>query len=181
MTTEHTNTPIQQFASLWLKSQDMLAGYVYMRVRNFHDAEDVIQEIARSAAGSFDQYDPEKPFGPWLITIANRRIVDHWRKQGNAPTTLTDQALEGIADAHLQLANTRDERFDALQACLATLSDRHRSIIDLRYGQALGPDQIADRVGTSTTAINALIYRVRKALAACISDRLGNEQRGSKT
>ena len=174
MTTENCNTLIQKFASLWLKNQDMLAGYVYMRVRNFHDTEDVIQEIARSAAGTFNQYDPAKPFGPWLITIANRRIVDHWRKQGSAPATLTDQALEGIADAHIELGDTCDERFDALQACLATLSDRHRSIIDLRYGQALGPEQIASRVGTSTTAINALIYRVRKALAACINDRLGS-------
>lgn len=174
MQTENTNNPIQQFASLWLKSHDMLAGYVYMRVRDFHDAEDVIQEVARSAAGSFDQFDPTKPFGPWLITIANRRIVDHWRKQGNAPTPLTPEALEAIVDAHIELDQDRDERFDALQACLATLSDRHRRIIDLRYGQALRPDQIADRVGTSTTAINALIYRVRKALAQCINDRRGN-------
>ena len=93
MPTEPNSTPIQQFAGHWLENQDMLAGYVYMRVRNFHDAEDVIQEIARSAAGSFDAYDPNQPFGPWLITIANRRIIDYFRKQGREPLTLTDEAM----------------------------------------------------------------------------------------
>jgi RNA polymerase sigma-70 factor (ECF subfamily) len=173
MPTDSHNTPIQQFAGLWLENQDMLAGFVYMRVRDFHDAEDVIQEIARSAAGTFDQYDPAKPFGPWLITIANRRIIDYFRKQSHEPLTLNAAAMDEIANAHLELANTRDDRFDALQACLAKLSDRHRHAIDLRYGQALSPDQIAKRVGASPTAVNALIYRVRKALAHCINERLG--------
>ena len=173
MPTESHNPSIQRFADLWLENQDMLAGYVYMRVRNFHDAEDVIQEIARAAAGTFDQYDPAKPFGPWLITIANRRVVDYFRKQGRSPLTLTDQAMEDIANAHLELAESRDERFDALQACLSRLSDRHRHAIDLRYSQSMSPEQIAKRVGASSTAVNALIYRVRKALANCIKDRLG--------
>lgn len=173
MPTENNNTAIQRFTDLWLESQDMLAGYVYMRIRNFHDAEDVIQEIARSAAGTFDQYDSAKPFGPWLITIANRRIVDYFRKQGRSPLTLSDQAIQEIADAHLELADSRDERFDALQDCLSQLSDRHRHAIDLRYDQAMDPEQIAKRVGASTTAVNAMIYRVRKALASCIKQRLG--------
>lgn len=173
MTTGNSNTPIQQFTNLWLANQDMLSGYVYMRVRDFHDAEDVIQEIARSAAGTFDQYDADKPFGPWLITIANRRVVDYYRKQGRSPNTLSEEALQHVADAHLELADGRDDRFDALQACLAQLSERHRHAIDLRYGQSLAPEQIAKRVGASPTAVNALIYRVRKALAACINERLG--------
>lgn len=175
MPAENNNAPIQRFTDLWLENQDMLAGYVYMQIRDFHDAEDVIQEVARSAAGSFDQYDPARPFGPWLIAIAKRRVVDYWRRQGRSPLTLTDQAMQQIADAHLQLSENRDERFDALRACLSRLSDRHRHAIELRYSQALSPEQIAKRVGASTTAINALIYRVRKALAACINDRLGRQ------
>lgn len=173
MPTENDNSSIQRFADLWLDSQDMLAGYVYMRVRNFHDAEDIIQEIARSAAGTFDQYDPAKPFGPWLVVIANRRIVDYWRKQGRCPVSLSDDAMRHLANAHLALAEQRDDRFDALQVCLSQLSERHRHAIELRYSQALPPDQIAKRIGASTTAVNALVYRVRKALAACINERLG--------
>lgn len=173
MPTENHSNPIQQFTDLWLANQDMLAGYVYMRVRDFHDAEDVVQEIARSAAGTFDQYDADKPFGPWLIVIANRRVVDYYRKQGRSPHTLSDDALQHVADAHLELADSRDDRFDALQACLSKLSDRHRHAVDLRYGQSLTPEQIAKRVGASPTAVNALIYRVRKALASCIKERLG--------
>ncbi len=173
MTTENNNASIQQFADLWLENQDMLAGYIYMRVRNFHDAEDVIQEVARSAAGTFDQYDPVKPFGPWLITIASRRVVDYLRRQGRLPMVLTDQAMQDLADAHIEIAKSRDDRYDALQKCLSKLSDRHRHAIDLRYGQTLAPEQIAQRVGASPTAVNALIYRVRKALARCIDQQLG--------
>lgn len=171
---EHNdNSPIQRFADLWLENHEMLSAYVYLRLRNPHDAEDVVQEVARAAAGSFDQYDPAKPFGGWLTGIAKRRIADYFRKQGRSPVSLSDQAMDELADAQLDLATTRDVRYDAMQDCLAKLSDRHRRAIDLRYGQSLSPDAIAKRVGASTTAVNAMIYRIRKALADCINDRIG--------
>ncbi|MEM9345477.1 MAG: sigma-70 family RNA polymerase sigma factor [Planctomycetota bacterium] len=172
MSVENVNSSIQRFTDLWLENHDMLAAYVYMRVRDFHDAEDVIQEVARHAAGSFDQYDTAQPFGGWLIGIAKRRIADYFRKHGRSPVSLSDEAMDELADAHLDLTKTKDIRFDAMQACLARLSDRHRRAIDLRYGQALSPDVIAKRVGATTTAVNAMIYRIRKALADCINQRI---------
>ena len=174
MSAKDTNSSIQRFTNLWLENHDMLRAFVYMWVRDFHDAEDVIQEVASAAAGSFDQQDTSKPFGSWLIGIAKRRIADYYRMQNRIPLALSDQAMDELAEAQLDLAKSKDRRYDAMQVCLDRLSDRHRRAIDLRYGNDLSPEQIAKRVGASTTAVNAMIYRIRKALADCINDRMGN-------
>ena len=31
-------------------------------------------------------YDPSRPFGPWLVAIANRRIIDRLRRQTRQKT-----------------------------------------------------------------------------------------------
>lgn len=163
---------MQRFAKLWLENQDAVAGYIYLSVRDYHHAEDVLQEVAQSAAGSFDRYDPARPFAAWLIAIAKQRIADYYRRQGRRLPMLSGEAMEQLAVAHVDLAKDMDTRIAALQTCLSRLSDRHRHAIDMRYGQSMSPAQIAAKVGAKPTAVNALIYRIRKALEACVASQL---------
>ena len=58
------------------------------------------------------------------------------------------------------------------QAAIGKLNERGREIIDMRYQQNLKPQQIADRVGTSPTAITSLLHRIRKSLEGCVKQQL---------
>ena len=46
--------------------------------------EDVVQDILITLHQVRHTYAPERPFGPWLVSIASRRIVDALRRQGRA-------------------------------------------------------------------------------------------------
>jgi RNA polymerase sigma-70 factor (ECF subfamily) len=45
------------------------------------DIEDAVQDVLLTVHAVRHTYDPGRPFGPWLVAIANRRIIDRLRRQ----------------------------------------------------------------------------------------------------
>jgi RNA polymerase sigma-70 factor (ECF subfamily) len=45
------------------------------------DVEDAVQDVLLTVHAIRHTYDPIRPFGPWLVAIANRRIIDRLRRQ----------------------------------------------------------------------------------------------------
>src|SRR5262252_2263446 len=45
------------------------------------DIEDAVQDVLLTVHAIRHTYDPGRPFGPWLVAIANRRIIDRLRRQ----------------------------------------------------------------------------------------------------
>src|SRR5713101_5404153 len=48
------------------------------------DIEDAVQDVLLTVHAVRHAYDPRRPFGPWLVAIANRRIIDRLRRQTHA-------------------------------------------------------------------------------------------------
>jgi len=44
------------------------------------DVEDAVQDVLLTVHMLRHSYDPKRPFGPWLVAIANRRIIDRLRR-----------------------------------------------------------------------------------------------------
>jgi RNA polymerase sigma-70 factor (ECF subfamily) len=166
------NTQMRDFTRLWLENQHVVSGYIYLSVRDFHHAEDVIQDTARSAVDSFAGYDPARPFAAWAIAIARQRIADHFRKQGRRQPAISSEAVDALGAACAEVAQEADERLHALRQCMAKLTGRHREVVELRYGKSYSPDKIADRLGLKPNAVNALVFRARKALAQCVNQQM---------
>lgn len=157
------------FTDLWLGSQYALGGFVGLHVQDAGLAEDVIQEVARQATANFDKYDPSRPFTAWVIGIARQRIAETYRKRGRQPLIFSSDLVDSLTDALSQLEPEMDDRLEGLRECLAELSDRHRRVVELRYARQLSPEQIAEQVGASRTAVTTMLHRVRNALRICVS------------
>src|SRR3989475_10624311 len=50
--------------------------------RNSGDIEDTVQEVLLTVHAVRHTYDPARPVGPWLVAIANRRVVHGLRRPG---------------------------------------------------------------------------------------------------
>jgi RNA polymerase sigma-70 factor, ECF subfamily len=48
------------------------------------DVEDAVQDILLTVHAVRHVYDPRRPFGPWLVALANRRLIDRLRRQMRA-------------------------------------------------------------------------------------------------
>lgn len=104
--------------------------------------------------------------------IAKRQVAQYYREQGRDRHTFDDGLIDQLADAHEDVADELGDRVSALNICMGKLNRRGREIIDLRYQQNLKPAKIADRVGTSATAITSLLHRLRTRLRECIEQQL---------
>ncbi|MEM6259427.1 MAG: sigma-70 family RNA polymerase sigma factor [Planctomycetota bacterium] len=162
-----------RFTRLWIESQHTLTGFVTLHVQDYAAADDIIQEVATQATEHFDQYDPSRPFGAWLIGIARMRIAEAYRKKGRSPIIFSNDVMDSITKAFVAIEPESSDRLEALRACMSRLNNRHRRVIDLRYNRRRSSDEIANQVGGSSEAVDSMLYRIRLALRKCIASRMG--------
>ncbi|CAN7774702.1 sigma-70 family RNA polymerase sigma factor [Cupriavidus necator] len=89
-----------------------IRALVVRQVRNHGDIEDTVQDVLLTIHAVRHTYDPARPFGPWLVAIANRRIIDGLRRRARtgARETPLDTEPETIADPG---ANFQERALDA--------------------------------------------------------------------
>ena len=65
------------------------------RIQNHSDVEDAVQDALLTVHAVRHTYDPTRPFGPWLVAIATRRIIDALRRRGRAGSRETPLVARG--------------------------------------------------------------------------------------
>lgn len=164
------------FLGLWVNAQPIVRSFIFGTVRNLHDAEDILQEVARSAFVSFESYDPARPFNGWVMTLARRRVVDHFR--GASPDTIAfdESTLAALSEAHASLHDVAHARRVALDDCMRQIHERGRLALELRYAQDRAVKDIATEMKTSPHAISVLLYKVKASLADCIDRKVADQE-----
>ncbi|RQR32920.1 MULTISPECIES: sigma-70 family RNA polymerase sigma factor [unclassified Burkholderia] len=127
--------------------------------------EDVVQDILVTLHQVRHTYAPERPFGPWLVSIASRRIVDALRRQGRAasremPLDPDHETLAGDG------ANLMEEAADAqvLRDALARLPLGQREAIRMLKLEEMSLKEAAVASGMTVAALKVAVHRGIKTL-----------------
>ena len=165
-----------QIARLWSKAQPVVGAMMAGAVVDFHDAEDLIAEVAETVVRKFDEYDPLRPFVPWALGISRNLILRYYeRRAGERRVYFDEQTLQLLEVAHLETAHEAPARLAALQHCIEAVRGKSRRVLELRYMHDLKPDAVANALGMSRNAVWVMLHRVRNALRDCIEERLAAE------
>ena len=139
-------------------------GYLVSRVGDRTLAEDLTAETFLAAAESLDRGKVPDLTVAWLVTVARNKMVDHWRRTAREDRRLElvhdeDDDVDAAADAGL------DEAFERARAraVLADLGPHHRAALTLRYLDGLSVPEVADEIGRTVHATEALLVRARNA------------------
>lgn len=166
-----------EMAVLWSNAQPVVTNYLRAAVFSFHDAEDLVQQVAYAAASRFDEYDPALPFTPWVLGIAKYKVLEYRRKSNSDRLVFGEAALDRIRNAYEEIGEQNlADRHMAVQHCIAKLPPRARTVLEMRYMQDIKPGRIAQRLGATANAVSLLLSRTRKALARCIEQHLQQEK-----
>jgi RNA polymerase sigma-70 factor (ECF subfamily) len=133
--------------------------------REPRDIEDSVQDVLLTVHAVRHTYDPTRPFGPWLVAIANRRITDRLRRQGRTSareTPLTDEHETFAAPA----ANYQDAASvgRALREAIERLPQGQREAIRLLKLQEMSLKQAASVTGMSVAALKVATHRAVRNL-----------------
>ena len=125
-------------------------------------AEDVTAETFLAAVSAVQRDAVETMTVAWLVGVARHKLVDHWRRQARE-----DSGLRLLNDEQVEDDGV-DERFDRAQAqaVLLQLGAHHRSALTLRYLDGLSVPEVAECLGRTVHATEALLVRARNAFRA---------------
>jgi RNA polymerase sigma-70 factor, ECF subfamily len=135
-------------------------GYLLPRCGSATLAEDLTAESFLAAVAAVRRPGAAAPTIPWLIGVARHKLVDHWRRQ--------EREERGLRLTHGSERSTDDpwdERLEAWRAqdVLASLGAHHRAALTLRYGDGLPVPEVAEHLGRTVDATEALLVRARRA------------------
>lgn len=137
------------------------------------DIEDAVQDVLLAIHALRATYDPVRPFGPWLVTIASRRLIDRLRRQGrqrSRETALTgEHEILAMPPADME----QPERQRALAIALATLPPGQRQAIQMLKLKEMSLIEAAEKTGLSVSALKVATHRALKALRKLMSPRSG--------
>jgi len=169
MQQEHT----EQLARLWTQSQSVVGAYILSLVRDFHAAEDLLQQVAVVLVREFEKYDSARPFLPWALGIAKNVVLKSRRDLGREVGNLLDQELvDRVQAAFEEQAEGWGAVRVALRQCLEKQSKRMLEVLRWRYAYDLKPQDVAHRMGVTSGAVRVMLHRARAGLRECIDRRL---------
>jgi RNA polymerase sigma-70 factor, ECF subfamily len=131
------------------------------------DTEDALQDVLLTVHAIRHTYDPGRPFGPWLVAIANRRIIDRLRRQIRARS----REIELSAKHETFSPDGANFHFDdasvdsaALHAAITTLPSDQREAISLLKLKEMSLKEAALASGRSVSALKVATHRAIKSL-----------------
>ncbi|MEM6330290.1 MAG: sigma-70 family RNA polymerase sigma factor [Planctomycetota bacterium] len=170
---------MQQMASLWVRNQNRVAGFIAAAVGDFHAVEDILQDVAVDVAKKFHTFDQTREFSPWALGIAKNCVAAYFRRLGASKIVYRDPFLDTLYEITLrQSSDEAEDRLRALQHCIEKLQGEARTVIEHRYRKAQSVQQIAELLQTSASAVSVRLHRARKALAGCVERTLAAESHG---
>lgn len=158
------------------RHRERLLSVIYLRMgpdlRARMDPEDILQDVAIEAMNSWHTLSDQELAGPWLVTLARRRVArvlrdqvgvaarDPRREQGMQ----TDLPLPDRRSGPVTAAD-RSDRLRLLEQALQRLTDDHREVVLLMKIEGLQAKEVAERMGRTENAIHLLLGRALKRLA----------------
>ena len=143
-------------------------GYLLSRCGQRGLAEDLTAETFLAAIDAVRGGHAAPLSRAWLVGIARHKLADHWRREARDAVRL--QALRS------RQRPEDDDPWEAeldrvvAQATLAQLSAMHRLVLTLRYVDDLPVPEVADVVGRTVHATEALLVRARAAFRRAYPD-----------
>jgi RNA polymerase sigma factor (sigma-70 family) len=134
------------------------------------EVEDLVQEILLSIHAVRATYDPNRPFMPWLSTIAHNRLIDSARRfyRGKSNEVQMDELPVTFADDWTNIKNEEYRDPEELSIAIKSLPEGHRKAIEMLKLREMSLKEAAAASGTTIGALKISIHRavlnLRKAL-----------------
>ncbi|MBC8228707.1 sigma-70 family RNA polymerase sigma factor [bacterium] len=169
------------FGLLVDKYKPSIYALAYSRLRNFHDAEDITQEVFIKAYQKLSTLRRWDSFLAWLYAITSNLCRDLMRERAKRPDG------EFIKDKNARFFDypsinsyQQEQLYESLHEALDSLPQTYRDVLTLYYLGGMASKEIAQFLGTSPAAIRQRLSRARSKLKKEMLDMMSktyDEQR----
>jgi RNA polymerase sigma-70 factor (ECF subfamily) len=183
----------EDFTTLTSRFRGELLAHCYRMLGSAEEAEDLVQETYLRAWRSYDGFEGRSSVRTWLYRIATNACLTAIERRGRRPVPsglggpaeepeaalvagldvpwlqpFADRLLTGESEDPAAVAVSRAGIRLAFVAALQHLSARQRAVLILRDVLEWPAAEVADLLGTTTTAVNSGLRRARAQLARAL-------------
>jgi RNA polymerase sigma-70 factor (ECF subfamily) len=142
--------------------------FIYARVGNHPDAEDLTAQVFTRAVEQLDTDREPAQIAAWLYRVAQNATADYWRAFYRLPLIGVDHVAPGwepadTGGAALEVPNERTAV--RVEALLRSLPAHYRRVLELRFLERLSVAETAQALGVSNGNARVLQYRALRRAA----------------
>jgi len=154
------------FGELYERYVDRIYSYIYHRVGNVHDAQDLTSRTFYRALSHLSDYqDKGVPFSAWLYRIAHNLVANWHRDRQRRPVVALDETLAGnLAHDHPEELAETHEDVRLLREAIRELDGVRQELLVLKFSEGLSNAEIGRILGRSEGAIKSLYHRTLLAI-----------------
>jgi RNA polymerase sigma-70 factor (ECF subfamily) len=160
------------FGLLYDRHVAAIYRYVYYRVRDDAEAEDLTSDVFMRALRAIPRYEPRQAFLAWLYRIARNAVIDRARK-GNRQVPFEDAlqhpGVDKIIEPDVELLAHSDSSM--LRQALGKLTPLQQEVVVLRFLEGYSTQEIARLVGKNEGTVRGIQFRAIGALRQLIPSR----------
>ncbi len=167
------------FSLLVGRHKEALYRLLRRYVGDADEAYEAVHEGFIAAWAALGRYDPDRPFGAWLRTIAINKARDRGRRMAVRRLIF---GARGLEDSHaLSTADPakpadqrliEDQRAAQLDKAIARLPDALKAPLLLTAFDGYSQQEAGQILGVTAKTIETRVYRARKALAERLDEDL---------
>jgi RNA polymerase sigma-70 factor (ECF subfamily) len=168
----------QEFRHIITRYEDKLRRYLArLGLRLKEDQDDVLQETFIKAYRNLNSFDQRLTFSAWLYRIAHNETMTWFRRRRARPegsmVADSDEVLQLLSSPELSLPEVLDRAraVEDLKKALATLDEKYREVLILRFFEHKEYEEISDILEIPIGSVGTLLHRGKKQLLAVLKDR----------
>jgi RNA polymerase sigma factor (sigma-70 family) len=146
-----------EFAALYDRYYRHIYHYLYSRVGNAAEAEELTAQTFLSALETIPRYRHRGYFAAWLFTIARNKARDFYRIRVST-TPLDEDNPDKSGDLLSQVIET--DQVEQLAGLIRKLEEDEKELLRLRYGAGLSFAEIGVCLGRKEDTVKKTVYRL---------------------
>jgi RNA polymerase sigma factor (sigma-70 family) len=144
-----------------LNELEMVYAFIYARVGNRADAEDLTQQVALKAIPRLRQGAPASAIRGYLFATARSVLGGFWSTR----LGLSESELHDDLALVTPVTGYSEESTDRAQRILAALSDNYRRVLELRFLHGYSLKEVAAEMRSTVGAVKVMQLRALRAAA----------------
>ncbi|HET6312138.1 MAG TPA: sigma-70 family RNA polymerase sigma factor [Candidatus Nitrosotalea sp.] len=144
-----------------LNELELVYAFIYARVGNRADAEDLTQLVAMKAIPRLREGAPASAIRGYLFATARSVLGGFWSTR----LGLSEAELHEDLALAVPQEPPSEERADTVQRILAQLSDNYRRVLELRFLHGYSLKEVAAEMNSTVGAVKVMQLRALRAAA----------------
>ncbi|KKQ27881.1 MAG: RNA polymerase, sigma-24 subunit, ECF subfamily [Candidatus Magasanikbacteria bacterium GW2011_GWC2_37_14] len=163
----------EAFASLYDLYVEKIYRFVYFKINNKEDAEDIVSSVFLKVWSYLIEYTEKEidSFSGLIYKIARNLVIDHYREKGKIKKEDLEDFEELPAEENNYETVATNMEVEQLMVVIKKMKQDYQEVLLLKHVEELSTAEIAEILGKSQVGVRITLHRAIKKLQEMVNKK----------